>query len=161
VKPWNEFMLEEPERAVIGKRLLFSSRPQVGVSFLATLRKDGAPRLHPVSLVYHHDCLYVLIPPTSPKCTDLKRDSRYALQPFPPQNNTENEEFYIAGRAEWIRDATIRQALIADTKIRVEVSEVLFELHLERAIYTRLVNQGTPYKYPEQRKWRAKSICQI
>jgi len=145
-------MLEEPELAGIGKKLLFPSRSHIGVAFLITLQKDGAPRLHPVSLVYHYDRLYVLIPPTSPKCSDLKCDGRYALQACPPQNNAEIEEFYIARRAEWIQDATIRQALISDTKIRVEVSKVLFELYLERVMYTRLINRGTPSEYPLHRK---------
>jgi hypothetical protein len=155
VKSWNEFQLEEPELAEIGNKLLFPSRPQVGVAFLATLRKDGAPRLHPVSLVYHNNRVYVLIPSTSPKCSDLKRDGRYALQAFPPQNNEGNEEFYISGRAERIGDALYLQALVADTKIKVEKDEVLFELFLERIMYTTLVNRDTPDEHPVHRKWRA------
>ena len=147
--------MEDPELAKIGKRLLFQSRAHVGYAFLATLRKDGAPRLHPVSLVHSYDRLYVLIPPASPKCFDLKRDGRYALQAFPPQNNQENEEFYLAGRAAWIQELAIRHALIADTKIRVEESEVLFELLLDRAMHTKLVHPGTPGEYPMHRKWRA------
>ena len=150
-------MMEDPELARIGKKLLFPTRSQIEMAFLATLRKDGAPRLHPVSLVYHHACLYVLIPPPSPKCSDLKRDGRYALQAYPPQNNMKYEEFYAARRAEWIQDATIRQALIADIKIRIEVSEVLFELYLERAMYTKLENPNTSDEYPLHRKWCARS----
>jgi hypothetical protein len=112
VKPWNEFMMEDPELAGIGKKLLFPVRSQIGMAFLATLRKDGAPRLHPVSLVYYHARLFVFIPPTSPKCSDLDRDGRYALQAYPPQINTKYEEFYIEMRAKWIQEATIRQALM-------------------------------------------------
>lgn len=155
MKSWYEFSMEEPELANIGKNLLFQSHSQVGFAFLATLRKDGAPRLHPVCLVFSNNRLYVLIPPTSPKCTDLKRDGRYAMQAFPPPKNHENEEFYLAGRTEWIQDLVIRQALIADTKIRVEESEVLFELLLNRAMHTKLVNRGTPDERSLHRKWRA------
>lgn len=152
---WSEFIAEEPELAEIGKNLLLRSHAQVGLAFLATLRKDGAPRLHPVSLVFYKDRLYVLIPPTSPKCADLKRDGRYAMQAFPSPNNAENEEFYLAGRAEWIRDLSIRQSLITDTMVQVDESEVLFELLLDRAMYTRLINQDTPVEHPMHKSWRA------
>jgi hypothetical protein len=46
-------------------------------------------------------------------------------------------------------------ALIADTEIQADESEVLFELLLDRAMYTRLVNQGTPDEHPEHQKWQA------
>jgi len=152
VKSWDEFALEEPDLARIGKLLLFKSR--IGLGFLATLRKDGAPRLHPISLVLSNGHLYVLIPKTSPKCADLKRDGRYALQAFPPQHE-ETEEFYMAGRAEHIPDPAFRQKLIDDTKIRVEENEALFELLLDRAMHTRLDNWGTPEQKPVHWKWRA------
>jgi hypothetical protein len=87
MKSWAEFKHENPELAMYGKRLLFRLHPQVGYAFLATLRKDGAPRLHSVSLVTSNDHIYVLIPPNSPKCSDLLLDGRFAIQAFPPPNN--------------------------------------------------------------------------
>jgi len=147
--------LDEPELAKLGRNLLFQSDSHVGLAFLATHRKDGAPRLHPICLVYSNGHLFVLIPPSSPKCSDLKRDGRYAMQAFPSPNNEENEEYYIAGCAKIIQDMEMRQALIADTKIYVEENEVLFELLLDRAMYTKLHNRGTPEEYPMHKKWRA------
>ena len=147
--------MEDPELATIGKNLLFQSGPHVGLAFLATLRKDGTPRLHPISLVFSNGHLYVLIPPSSPKCSDLKRDCRYAMQAFPPPNNDDYEEFYLSGCAECIHDLVTRQALIAATKIHVEENEGPFELFLDRAMYSKLENRGTPEEYPLHRKWRA------
>ena len=43
---WRELAAAEPERAEAGGSLL--SQFDVGLAFLATVRKDGAPRLHPV-----------------------------------------------------------------------------------------------------------------
>jgi hypothetical protein len=158
---WHEFSLEDPELAAIGEKLLFQPRSHVGLAFLATLRKDGAPRLHPISPVFSKDHLYVFIPPTSPKCSDLKRDGRYALQAFSPPKNDDNQEFYLAGRAERIHDLEMRQALSADTQILVEENEVLIELLLDRATYSKLENQGTPAEHPMHTKRRAvdKSKC--
>jgi hypothetical protein len=157
LKTWNDFSIEEPEIASLGKNFLFRSREHVGHAFIATLRKDGAPRLHPISIVISKEHLYVVIPSTSPKCADLIRDGRYALQAFPPSNNEETEEFYLAGCANRIQDPVIRQALIDDTKVTVEANEILFELFLERVMYTALVNRGTSDEHPIHRKWRASS----
>ncbi len=50
----------------------------VGLAFLATVRKDGALRLHPVCPVLSDDRLFVLITPESPKCRDLAHVSLLA-----------------------------------------------------------------------------------
>ena len=152
MKSWNEFALEDPELAKIGKELLFRTR--IGLAFLATLRKDGAPRLHPVSLFLCKDHLYVGIPATSPKCGDLQRDGRYALQAFPTPDG-ENQEFYIAGSAEAIQDATTRQQIIQEAQVQFGEDEMLFELLLDRAMHTKLENWGTPDERPVHKKWRA------
>jgi hypothetical protein len=117
VNTWGKFAANEPELAKIGKQMLFQSR--VGLAFLATLRKNGAPRLHPVSLVISRGHLCVLIPPASPKCADLIRDGRYAMQAF-PLSGEDGREFYLAGRAVVIQDQVIRQAVIDDTQIQSE-----------------------------------------
>jgi hypothetical protein len=152
VNTWGKFAANEPELAKIGKQMLFQSR--VGLAFLATLRKNGAPRLHPVSLVISRGHLCVLIPPASPKCADLIRDGRYAMQAF-PLSGEDGREFYLAGRAVVIQDQVIRQAVIDDTQIQSEEHEVLFELLLDRAMYTRLENWGTPEEKPVHWKWQA------
>ena len=66
---WHEFAAAEPELAAAGRSLLFQFG--VGLAFLATVRKDGAPRLHPLCPVLSNDRLFVLITPTSPKRYDL------------------------------------------------------------------------------------------
>ncbi len=155
MKSWKEFMTEEPGLGKIGKNMLFQSGGCIGSAFLATLRKDGAPRLHPVSLVYWNDHLYVFIPPGSPKCADLKRDGRYALQAFPPYNNIEGEEFYLSGITKCIQNPSVRHSMVGETGIRVEEGEVLFELLLERAMYTKLVDRDTSDEHPWHRVWHA------
>jgi hypothetical protein len=153
MKPWQEFSLEDPELASLGQHMLFQKKHCVGLAFLATIRKDGAPRLHPVSLVLSQDGLYVFIPTHSPKYADLRRDGRYALQAFPPPKNVEGKEFYLSGAAKLIRDPLIRQAIITKTGIDVAKNEALFELFMDRAMFTMLVDQGAPYERPWHRIW--------
>jgi len=113
--------------------------------------------LHPVSLVYWKDCLYVFIPPSSPKCANLQRDGRYALQAFPPPGNTLGEEFYISGIAVRIQDPAFRQEMIAEAEIRVEKDEMLFELLLDRVMYKKLTDQDDQGGQAWHQIWRSQS----
>jgi len=158
MKSWNEFSAEQPALAEQGKRMLFRTREHVGLVFIATLRKDGAPRLHPISLVIYKDHVYVIIPRNSPKCADLIRDGRYALQASPPPDNEDSEEFYFAGCAAQIQDPIFQQALMDDTGITVEENEIFFELLLDRVMYTKSANRGAPDERPIHQKWRASLV---
>ena len=155
MKSWSEFKGAAPELAAAGEKLLLRKRPHLGWAFIATLRKDGAPRLHPISVVQAHDRLYIIIPHSSPKCADLLRDGRYALQAFPPPEGEPGGELYLAGVAERIQDAEVCQAIEADTGVRVEEGEVCYELTLERVMVTRLEAAGTPAEHPVHRIWPA------
>jgi len=68
---WNEFAQAAPAMAQAGEGQIFQYG--VGLAFLATVRSDGGPRLHPVCPVLSQARLYVLILPDSPKRLDLER----------------------------------------------------------------------------------------
>ena len=155
MKTWKEFAAENPEMAMLGRRQLFRIREHIGYAFLATLRKDGAPRMHPISLILSKDHLYVVIPKSSPKCLDLLRDGRYAAQAFPMSPTEPGDEFYLAGTANQVHDPKISQELTEDTRISVEENEIFFELFMDRVMHTELVNRGSIDEYPLHRKWRA------
>jgi Pyridoxamine 5'-phosphate oxidase len=126
----------------------------VGLAFLATVRQDGAPRLHPVCPVLSNDRLFVLITPTSPKCGDLLRDGRYALQTF-PQPKAGSDEFYVAGKAVLVSDPGARAALLRDAKHMADESETAFELLIDRVMHTTWENVLTPEMRSLHQKWRA------
>ena len=149
---WKEFAAAEPDLADVGRSLLFQFK--VGLAFLATVRKDGAPRLHPVCPVLSSDRLFVLIIPTSPKRHDLLRDGRYALQAF-PQPKPGSDEFYIAGKAVGVDDPAIRAAILRDAKHMADASEIAFELWIDHVMYTRWENVLTPQMCSVHQKWRA------
>ena len=58
---WNEFETDAPDIAAAGRQMLYQFG--VGLAFLATLRKDGAPRLHPICPTIVDGHLYALIGP--------------------------------------------------------------------------------------------------
>jgi pyridoxamine 5'-phosphate oxidase-like protein len=150
--PWREFATAAPDLANAGRQLL--NQFGVGLAFLATVRRDGAPRLHPVCPVLSDDRLFVLITATSPKRDDLLHDGRYALQTF-PQPKPGSDEFYVAGAATLIEDAAARAAVLRDARHLADESETLFELHIDRAMHTRWEHVLTPRMRPVHRKWRA------
>ena len=49
------------------------------IAYLATIRNDGSPRLHPVTPFIRNGMLFIFTEPSSPKIRDLNRDGRYAL----------------------------------------------------------------------------------
>jgi hypothetical protein len=149
---WREFALAAPDLAEAGYGLLFQFK--VGLAFLATVRKDGAPRLHPVCPVLSTDRLFVLITGESPKRHDLLRDGRYALQSF-PQPKPGSDEFYVTGRAVLVDDAVTRGAILRDAQHMADASETAFELLLDRVMHTRWENVLTPQMRSSHRVWRA------
>jgi pyridoxamine 5'-phosphate oxidase-like protein len=149
---WKEFAAAAPDMARAGRSLL--NQFSVGLAFLATVRKDGAPRLHPVCPVLSGDRLFVLITPTSPKRHDLLRDGRYALQTF-PQPKAGSDEFYVTGQALPVDDPATRAAVLRDAKHMANEAETVFELSIDRVMYTRWENVLTPQMRSVHQKWRA------
>jgi hypothetical protein len=97
-----------PDLASDGQELF--QRFGVGLAFLATVRRDGAPRLHPICVIPTNESLFGLIIP-SPKLTDLVRDGRFTLHSYPlPENE---DAFLLSGRAAMHREPELRTAAIA------------------------------------------------
>lgn len=149
---WKDFAAAEPDLAEVGRQLLFQFK--VGLAFLATGRRDGAPRLHPVCPVLSDDRLLMLITPDSPKRQDLLRDGRYALQTF-PQPKPGSDEFYVAGKAVPVDDEPARGAILRDARHVADASEAAFELWIDRVMHTRWEHVLTPQMRSEHRQWRA------
>jgi hypothetical protein len=135
MKRWCEFAEERPEMADAGRALIYQFR--VGLGYLATIRKDGGPRVHPVCPVIANDGLYLFIGNQSPKVHDLRRDGRFALHSFP--NPEVDDEFYVAGTVQQVDDADIRRVVYeAYTATGASTSnDTLFELLLERALHAK------------------------
>ena len=71
MKRWNEFAAGKPEMAEAGRALIYQFR--VGLGYLATVRKDGGPRVHPVCPIIANGGLYVFIGKVVESMSVLKR----------------------------------------------------------------------------------------
>jgi len=151
MKRWTDFASENPAMAEAGRALIYQYR--VGLGYLATIRKDGGPRVHPVCPVLANGGLYVFVGNHSPKLGDLLRDGRFALHSFPKADG--DDEFYLAGRARRVDDAAVRKA-VYDTYTATGATtsnDTLFELWLERALHAKY--EARPSWPPVYSKWAA------
>jgi hypothetical protein len=145
--PWAVFASASPELSA-QVRSLFE---QYGRAFgyLATVRRDGGPRVHPVSPVLADGGLFCFVLP-SPKRRDLERDGRYALHAYPAESA--DDEAYLAGHAVPVADGELRARLAHAHRADDDAAWRLFELTISVAVLTRRPRPTVP---PEHRIWHA------
>ena len=153
---WSAFVAADPSLAAGIRTLLQQYGP--GMGYLATVRPDGAPRIHPVSPVITDNGLFCFIV-ASPKRRDLERDGRYALHSFPAEES--DDEAYLTGRATRVHDPLVVATLAGALRASPDVDWHLYELHIESATLRRhgpagaLPLAATPAVAPRSRTWRA------
>ena len=145
---WAEFEASEPEMAAIGRGLL----EQFHLAYLATVRADGAPRVHPVSPFIIDGRLIVATLAESPKARDQIRDGRYVIHMLPGKDDA---EFRIRGRTRLLEPGPSRTAVLRDGPHYVKEHDCIFEYDIEEAATAYWVNVGQPGTYPVRRSWRA------
>src|SRR5438552_373058 len=96
---WSDFAAAEPEMAAFGVQRL-----EKRVSYLATIRPDGSPRLHPVVAHFGEGHLFIYMNATSPKAADLQRGGRYTLHCAVEDSDGGKGEFSVSGLAELVAD---------------------------------------------------------
>lgn len=121
---WVEFQAAEPDLAA-RVRERFSVRKH---KTLATLRRDGSPRISGIETEFDDGDLYLGMMPESRKLHDLRRDPRLALHSpteDPPGDRPAawRGEAKIAGRAVEVSAAT--SPVAGAGRMRVDISEVV------------------------------------
>ena len=137
-----------PELAVFGSATLTKR-----IAYLATIRVDGAPRVHPVSPFLSHGKLFVYMEPTSPKGNDLRRDPRYAMHCAVDDETGGSGEFCVRGTASVVDDPEMRKkAFDAARAIGYKPNDryILFELDIEEALATTYDDE-----LPVRKRWRS------
>src|SRR5262249_28897707 len=124
---WSEFERSAPEMAAAGQRLL--EQFGLGLGFLATVRPDGAPRLHPICPIVAHGGWWGFTG-DSPKRRALQRHGRFALHSFPPVEV--DDEFVVDGLAREVADPDVIAAVRAAYRAPIQTAdELLFEFEIE------------------------------
>ncbi len=143
---WSEFESASPELAAFGKARLSS-----GVAYLATVKADGGPRVHPVTPIIGEGRMFLFMEPTSPKGNDLKRDGRYAMHCAVENSSGGEGEFHLGGRATFVEDAETRAVAVRVSSYAPRDRYILFELGVDFGAST--VYAGDDI---QRRQWRSK-----
>ena len=137
---WQALSGAAPELAAFGAERLHDQ-----VAYLATVRANGSPRLHPIRPVVTADCLFVFTERTSPKIRDLEHDGRYALHCTATSDQPwDLREFAVEGVA--------RRVANAGTAFPRDERFLLFELEVSAASSTVYGNEGRP----QRERWHAR-----
>jgi len=104
---WTEFADEAPEIAEMAERRLAAT----GLMMLATLRRDGFPRISPVEpvlagdrLALHDSTLWLGMMVDSTKSRDLKRDGRCSLHTATADKQVSQGDVKLWGTATAVTD---------------------------------------------------------
>jgi len=128
---WKSLEEQQPELASFG-----AGRMHGKVAYLATVRKDGSPRVHPMTPIIGQGHLFVFMEPTSPKGHDLQRDGRYAIHCSVTDTSGASGEFIITGHAHIIEDPELRALAVRSSTYEPADRYILFEFDIETAAST-------------------------
>jgi hypothetical protein len=153
---WRTFACVEPEFAAAVRGLVHQYGP--GYGYLATIRADGAPRVHPVSPAIVDGGLFCFLM-DSPKRRDLLRDDRYALHTFPAEDC--DDEAYLTGRARPVEDRDRIRRLAIALRAEPRADWQMFELSIDLVMLTRRSDPaaGDPAKPTSRQTWRDEGRC--
>jgi hypothetical protein len=143
---WEEFASIEPDMAEFGL-----TRLNYGVMYLATVRKNGYPRVHPFTPFVALGRLFAFMEPTSPKGHDLQRNGLYSMHSLVTDMSGTNGEFYVAGRAQLVKDSTTRESAVKGCPYSPKERYVCFEFKLEECMTNTYVGG-----VPNLNHWREK-----
>lgn len=141
METWASFEASAPHLASKARHFFYLYG--VGMGFLATVRRDGGPRVHPICPILTDRELFGLIVP-GPKLGDLRRDGRYALHCLTSPPPRQDDAFYTTGRAVEVTDAAtydrVAAQFLAERNIKSRwpgfEAQVLFDFRLERCLLT-------------------------
>jgi len=118
-------------------------RVEYHVMYLATVRKNGYPRVHPFTPFVASGRLFAFMEPTSPKGLDIQRNGVYSMHSLVTDMNGTNGEFTISGRAHLVTDPATRELAIKGCPYSPKGRYICFEFKLEECITNTYVD-GVP-----------------
>lgn len=146
---WKVFEKQAPGLAQLAHKKLDRK-----IAYLATIKKDGSPRLHPVTPFIGHGMLFIFTEPSSPKIRDLNRDGRYAVH-CSVGGDGPLTEVLISGEAVVISNSGVRRKQAERIAASPVVADnyVLFEFQVRQV----LVVEYDEERRPVVRRWMSGS----
>jgi hypothetical protein len=138
---WTEFAADAPELAAQAEKRLIAT----GLMMLATIRRDGSPRVSPMEpvvvddkLVLHEDRLWLGMMVDATKSRDLQRDGRFMAHCATVDKMVSEDDVKFWGVATTVTDhdklASFSDDIYRSTGYRFEVGQFdAFEVDLQGA----------------------------
>ena len=133
---WERFAEEAPELAAAVRGRFEATKHHV----LATVRRDGSPRVSGTEVMFHGPDLAVGSMPGAVKARDLQRDGRFALHANPGDGSMEGGDAKVAGVAVEEVDPDRFEAYAEEVK--PPLPSHLFRLGLDEVVLTSLHPDG-------------------
>jgi hypothetical protein len=133
---WADFEAQAPELADATKRVLEQHKHKV----IATLRRDGSPRVSGNELRFIDGDAWLGMMPGSMKAYDLLRDPRVAIHGATADPELTDGDAKLAGRVVQEADPARIRAVLAgdDGEGDVEMPAVVFRLDVTEVVLTRI-----------------------
>ena len=126
---WGAFEQEAPELAAFARERLAGR-----LAYLGTVRRDGAPRVNPVSPWIVGGGLFIRMYPGSAKVRSLERDPRYALHCSVEDADGGGGEVIVSGTARPVADP--RRLAVANRDRSNPDRYVVFEFEVDDVLAT-------------------------
>jgi hypothetical protein len=145
--PWAVLEREDVALAAFGQERLDGK-----VAYLATLRKDGRPRAHPVTPIIGDGHVFIFLEPSSPRTRDLEESPDFCLHCARSDSSGSRGELKTTGVAVKVLDKETRDLAESISNFRPSVRSLLFELYIADAL-------STAYRsgQPKRRRWQLSS----
>ena len=166
---WAEFEADEPDLAAVAAQhwpgvtalhrgaLPDGAGDVFSIAYLATVRRDGGPRVHPFCPILASGRLFAAIPRSSPKGWDLRRDPRCVIHAMPGRDD---DELCIRAVAREVIDTETRALVRATVSasgvggmIETVANDALFEFDLQQVDVARWLDVGQPGTRAERHQW--------
>ncbi|MDH6704347.1 hypothetical protein P3T27_001048 [Kitasatospora sp. MAA19] len=129
---WQDFEQQAPDLAPLVRARFEADKHHV----LATLRKDGSPRVSGTEVGFIGADLMIGSMYGSVKARDLQRDGRFALHAHPGDETMAGGDSKVSGRAVEITDEAELTAYVADLPEPPPTPFHAFRLDLEQVVHT-------------------------
>ena len=146
---WARFEADAGPLAGAGKRLLVGE-DGIAIAMIATVARDGHPRMAAVCPIFAGDGLYLSAGAKTPKRFDLHNDGRFVLHAFLGEND---EEFQISGSAIAVTRAGEIAEVHAATRFTFQADDPVFHLLLERCLWGYWEKVGQPGTFAVRKRW--------
>ncbi len=142
---WGELQQASPDIAEFGRQRLDGK-----VAYLATVRGDGHPRIHPVTAFLSDTRCFIFAEPDSSKVRDFSVNPQFHLHCAMSDSSGSSGEFQIRGTAHAMETEAHRVEAEENCPFRPSTRSILYELKLLEVV-------ATSYRggRPDRRRWKA------